>query len=52
MVDIDKKARSIIILSLTDSMTRELAKETFVTTLMEKLESLYMKKSLANRLHI
>lgn len=52
MADIDKKARNIIIPSLTDSMTWELAKETFVTTLMEKLESLYMKKSLANRLYI
>ncbi|KAH9648891.1 hypothetical protein KPL70_025781 [Citrus sinensis] len=52
MAEIDKKAKSTIILSLADSVIREVAKETSVTGLMEKLESLYMKKSLANRLYI
>lgn len=33
-------------------MIREVAKETFVTTLMEKLKNLYMKKFLANRRYI
>lgn len=33
-------------------MIREVAKETSVTALMEKLENLYMKKSLAHRLYI
>ncbi|KAH9786526.1 hypothetical protein KPL71_010287 [Citrus sinensis] len=52
MAEIDKKAKCTIILSLADSVIREVAKETFVAGLMEKLESLYMKKSLANRLYI
>ncbi|KAH9726310.1 hypothetical protein KPL70_008223 [Citrus sinensis] len=52
MAEIDKQAKGTIILSLADSVIREVAKETSVTGLMEKLESLYMKKSLANRLYI
>lgn len=52
LVEIDKKAKATIILSLVNSVIREVAKDTFVTTLMEKLKNLYMKKSLANMLYI
>ncbi|KAH9652997.1 hypothetical protein KPL70_027263 [Citrus sinensis] len=52
MAEIDKKAKGTIILSLADSVIREVAKETSVAGLMKKLESLYKKKSLANRLYI
>ncbi|KAH9782190.1 Integrase catalytic domain-containing protein [Citrus sinensis] len=50
--EIDKKARSTIILSLSDSVIREVAKERTVAELWTKLENLYMTKSLANRLYI
>ncbi|KAH9736687.1 Integrase catalytic domain-containing protein [Citrus sinensis] len=50
--DIDKRARSTIILSLGDSVIREVAKEKTVADLWAKLETIYMTKSLANRLHI
>ncbi|KAH9706111.1 hypothetical protein KPL70_012113 [Citrus sinensis] len=46
--EIDKKARSTIILSLGDSVIREVAKERTVAGLWTKLENLYMTKSLAN----
>ncbi|KAH9754884.1 Integrase catalytic domain-containing protein [Citrus sinensis] len=49
---IDKKARSTIILSLSDSVIREVAKEKTVAELWAKLENLYMTKSLANMLYI
>ena len=49
---IDKKARSTIILSLGDSVIREVAKERSVAELWAKLDKLYMAKSLANRLYI
>ena len=49
---IDKKVRSTIILSLGDSVIREVAKEKTVAGLWAKLENLYMTKSLANRLYI
>ncbi|KAH9685121.1 Integrase catalytic domain-containing protein [Citrus sinensis] len=52
MAEIDKKARSTIILSLGDSVIREVAKEKTVAGLWAKLEQLYMTKSLANRLYI
>ena len=52
MAEIDKNVRGTIILSLANSVIREVAKETSITGLMEKLESLYMKKFLANRLYI
>ncbi|KAH9750945.1 Integrase catalytic domain-containing protein [Citrus sinensis] len=48
----DKKAKSTIILSLSDSVIREVAKEKIVAGLWAKLENLYMTKSLANRLYI
>ncbi|KAH9745502.1 hypothetical protein KPL70_004095 [Citrus sinensis] len=47
--EIDKKARSTIILSLGDSVIREFAKEKTVADLWAKLEKIYMTKSLANR---
>ena len=50
--DIDKKAKSTIILSLGDSVIREVAKEKIVADLWAKLENVYMAKSLANRLYI
>ena len=50
--EIHKKARSTIILSLGDSVIREVAKEKTMAGLWSKLESLYMTKSLANRLYI
>ena len=52
VVEIDKKARRIIILSLGDSIIREVVKEKTVVGLWAKLESIYMTKSLANRLCI
>ncbi|KAH9686822.1 hypothetical protein KPL70_014523 [Citrus sinensis] len=52
MAEIDKKARNTIILSLGDSVIREVAKEKTVAGLWAKLEQLYMKKSFANRLYI
>ncbi|KAH9782716.1 hypothetical protein KPL71_009026 [Citrus sinensis] len=52
MAEIDKKAKRTIILSVADLVIREVAKEPTVTALWIKLESIYMKKSLANRLYI
>ncbi|KAH9660266.1 hypothetical protein KPL70_024153 [Citrus sinensis] len=52
IAEINKRARSAIILSLGDSVIREVAKEKTVAGLWTKLESLYMTKSLANRLYI
>ena len=46
-----EKAHSAIILSLGDTVLREVAKTKFAVELWLKLESLYMTKSLANRLH-
>ncbi|KAH9649116.1 hypothetical protein KPL70_025868 [Citrus sinensis] len=52
VVEIDRKARGMIILSLADSVIREVAKKPAIAGLWAKLESIYMKKSLANRLYI
>ena len=52
VAEIHKKARSTIILSLGDSVIREVAKEKTIVGLWSKLESLYMTKSLVNRLYI
>jgi len=46
MVD---KARSVIVLCLGDKVLREVAKEPTAASKWEKLESLYMTKSLAHR---
>ncbi|KAH9802591.1 Integrase catalytic domain-containing protein [Citrus sinensis] len=50
--ELDKKAKSIIILSLGDAVIIEVAKEKTIAGLWAKLESIYMTKSLANRLYI
>ncbi|XP_057787246.1 uncharacterized protein LOC131004555 [Salvia miltiorrhiza] len=49
---IDKKARSAIILCLSDKVLREVVKENSAADVWMKLESLYMTKSLANRLYM
>ena len=46
-----EKAHSAIILSLGDTVLREVARVKSAAELWLKLESLYMTKSLANRLH-
>ncbi|GKF53654.1 hypothetical protein Tco_0160564, partial [Tanacetum coccineum] len=45
-----KKAYSILILCLEDRVLREVTKETTAAGIWTKLTSLYMTKSLANRL--
>lgn len=50
--DINKKAKSTIILSLGNSVIKEVSKEKIVAGLWAKLEQFYMTRSLANRLHI
>lgn len=50
--EIDKKAKSTIILSFGDSIIREVAKEKTVAELWAKLKKLYITKSLTNRLYI
>lgn len=45
-----EKAHSLIILCLADNVLREVSKETTAVGIWSKLESLYMTKSLANRL--
>ena len=52
MAEIDKKARSTIILNFGDSVIREVANEKTVARLWAKLEQLYMTKCLANKLYI
>ncbi|KAH9669204.1 hypothetical protein KPL70_021692 [Citrus sinensis] len=52
VVEIHKKARSTIIMSLQDLVIREVAKEKTIAGLWGKFENLYMTKSLANKLYI
>lgn len=52
VAEIDKKARSVIILTPGDFVIREVAKEKTITELWAKLEKLHMTKSLVNRLYI
>ena len=47
-IELLEKAHSVIILSLGDTMLREVAKAKSTAELWLKLESLYMTKSLAN----
>ncbi|GKA98588.1 zinc finger, CCHC-type containing protein [Tanacetum coccineum] len=47
-----KKAYNILILCLGDQVLREVTKETTVAGIWTKLTSLYMTKSLANRLYL
>ena len=46
------KAHSAILLSLGDKVLRQVSKETMASGLWVKLESLYMTKSLVNRLYL
>ena len=50
-IELLEKAHSAIIISLDDTVLREVAKAKSITELWLKLESLYMTKSLANQLH-
>ena len=50
-IELLEETHSAIILSLGDTMLREVAKAKSAAELWLKLESLYMTKSLANRLH-
>ena len=47
-----EKAHSAILLSLGDKVLRQVSKETTAVVLWVKLESLYMTKSLVNRLYL
>ncbi|KAD6454693.1 hypothetical protein E3N88_09399 [Mikania micrantha] len=47
-----EKAHSAIILSLGDRVLREVSKEVTAASVWNKLEGLYMTKSLANRLYL
>ncbi|KAL5795047.1 hypothetical protein ACOSP7_003641 [Xanthoceras sorbifolium] len=49
--DIDEKARSAIQLFLSDEVLREVISEKTTKALWEKLESLYLKKTLTNKLY-
>ena len=51
-VEMLEKAHSALILSLGDKVLREVSKETSASGVWSKLESLYMTKSLANRLFL
>ena len=50
--EVTKKAHSAILLSLGDEVLREVAEEKTAMVVWEKLEDLYLKKSLANRLYL
>ncbi|GJS01636.1 hypothetical protein Tco_0318144 [Tanacetum coccineum] len=49
---IQKKSYSALILCLGDRVLREITKKTTTTGIWKKLETLYMTKSLANRLYL
>lgn len=48
----DSKAHSAILLSIGDELLREVAEETTALGLWKRLQSLYLKKSLANILYL
>jgi hypothetical protein len=50
--ELEEKAHSIILLSLLDGVLREVVNEKTIAGLWKKLESLYMKKPLTNRLYL
>ncbi|KAH9703868.1 hypothetical protein KPL70_011252 [Citrus sinensis] len=52
MKTINNKAHSTIILHLSDEVLREVSKEKTAYSLWEKLEELFLKKSLAKRLYM
>lgn len=50
--EIDRKAKGTIIVSLVDSVIREVAQEATIATIADlwaKLENIYMKRFLANK---
>ncbi|XP_051119902.1 B3 domain-containing protein At4g34400-like [Andrographis paniculata] len=51
-LEMDKKAHSSIILNLSDKDLREVATRTSVKAMWDKLEVLYMKKSIENRIYV
>ena len=50
--EMDKKARSSIILNLSDEVLREVATETSAKAMWDKLKALYMKNTVENRLYL
>ena len=52
IAELEEKAHNLILLSLSDGVLREVAGEETAAGLWKKLESLYMKKSLTNRLFL
>ena len=50
--DLDKKARSGIILNLSDEVLQEVAGETTAKGMWDKLKAMYMKKTVENRLYL
>lgn len=52
LTSMDKKARSSIILNLSDEVLREVATETTAKSLLDKLKALYMKRTVENRLYL
>ena len=52
MFELEEKAHRLILLSLSDGVSRKVTNEVTVTRLWKKLESLYMNKFLTNRLFL
>ena len=52
LAGMDKKARSNIILNLSDEVLQEAATETTATSMRDKLKALYMKRIVENRLYL
>lgn len=52
LAEIMSKAYSVLIISLGDEVLREVSEEASALAIWEKLESIYMNKSLANRLYL
>jgi hypothetical protein len=52
MKKFDEKAHSVILMSLSDGVLREVADEETAAGVWKKFENLYMKKSLTNRLYL
>nr|GEZ18310.1 retrovirus-related Pol polyprotein from transposon TNT 1-94 [Tanacetum cinerariifolium] len=50
--ELNKKAHSVVILCLGNKVLREVTGETIVMGVWSKLETLYMRKSLANKLYL
>ncbi|KAL3524832.1 hypothetical protein ACH5RR_013204 [Cinchona calisaya] len=50
--NLDKKAKSGIVLNLSDEVLREVASESTAKGMWDKLKDLYMKKIMVNRLYL